>query len=269
MMKELLEAGVHFGHQTKRWNPKMAQFIFGQRNGIYIIDLEKTVVRIKEACNFLRETLSKGEKVLFVGTKKQAKDATFSESQRCSMFYVTERWLGGLLTNFATIQKSVNHMKDLERMKEDGTLDLLKKKEKAAREKEWSKLQKNLAGVADLKGLPGAVIIIDPKKEDTAVREAKKLGIPIIALIDTNSDPDSIDYPIPGNDDAIRSIKLILAILTDAIMEGGKKFLEGKKDSDIPAAGDDKAAASRPKKDVKTEAEVKEDKKDDQEQVAK
>jgi small subunit ribosomal protein S2 len=228
-MKQLLEAGVHFGHQTKRWNPKMAPYIFGERNGIYIIDLEKTVAKIEEACNFLREITSKGAAVLFTGTKKQAKDAVGQEAIRCSMFYVTERWLGGLLTNFSTIRSSIKRMKDLEKMKEDGSISLITKKEKAALEKEWEKLNKNLAGVAEMKRLPGALIVIDPKKEDTAVKEARKLSIPVIALIDTNSDPDYIDYPIPGNDDAIRSIKLVLSVLADSILEGRKKLIEGKK----------------------------------------
>lgn len=230
IMKQLLEAGVHFGHQTKRWNPKMAQFIFGQRNGIYIINLEKTAASLEAACDFLRNITSKGESVLFVGTKKQAKDAVIEESQRCGMFSVTERWLGGLMTNFSTIRGSVKRMKELEEMKADGRADVLTKKERAGLDKEWAKLHKNLAGVAEMQKLPGAVIIIDPKKEDAATKEAKKLNIPIAALIDTNSDPDVIDYPIPGNDDAIRAIKLVLTILTDSIIEGRKKkSVEGSK----------------------------------------
>ena len=202
----------------------MAPYIFGQRSGIYIIDLQKTAAKLEEACDFLRDTASRGEDVLFVGTKKQAKDAVVSESQRCEMFYVTERWLGGLLTNFATIRSSVKRMKDLEQMKEDGSLDALTKKEKANLDKEWAKLHKNLVGVAEMKKLPGAIVVIDPKKEDTAAKEGKKLGIPIVGLIDTNSNPDSIDHPIPGNDDAIRSIKLVLSVLADSILEGKKKF---------------------------------------------
>jgi small subunit ribosomal protein S2 len=228
LMKQLLEAGVHFGHQTKRWNPKMAQFIFGQRNGIYIINLEKTAERLEAACNFLREAASRGDYVLFVGTKKQAKESVIAEAQRCEMFSVTERWLGGLMTNFSTIQSSVKRMKDLEAMKEDGSGEFSTKKERAALEKEWAKLHKNLAGVSEMHKLPGAMIIIDPRKEDTATREAKKLGIPIVALIDTNTDPDIIDYPIPGNDDAIRAIKLVLSVLADSILEGRKKFAESK-----------------------------------------
>lgn len=227
-LRQLLEAGVHFGHQTKRWNPKMAPYIFGQRNGIYIIDLEKTAAKLAEACDFLRDIAAKGEVILFVGTKKQAKDAIVSESQRCGMFYVTERWLGGLLTNFSTIRKSIKRMKGLEGITEDTSSSALTKKERASLEKELVKLKKNLVGVAEMKKLPEAVFIIDPKKEDTAQREASRLGIPIVALIDTNSDPEKIDYPIPGNDDAIRSIKLIASMLADSILEGKKKFLEGK-----------------------------------------
>jgi small subunit ribosomal protein S2 len=223
-MKQLLEAGVHFGHQTKRWNPKMAQFIFGQRNGIYIINLEKTAEKLEEACDFIREVTSRGENVLFVGTKKQAKESIIVEARRCDMFFVTERWLGGLMTNFSTIRSSVKRMAKIEAMKEDTGMDALTKKEKAGLEKEWAKLHKNLAGVAGMKKLPGAVIIIDPKKEDTAAREARKLGIPIIALIDTNSDPDRVDFPVPGNDDAIRSIKLVLSVLADSVLEGRKRF---------------------------------------------
>ena len=228
LMKQLLEAGVHFGHQTKRWNPKMAQFIFGQRNGIYIINLEKTAARLEAARDFLRDIVSKGSSVLFVGTKKQAKDAVIEESQRCNMFSVTERWLGGLMTNFSTIRASVKRMKELEKMKEDGSVDVLTKKERAALDKEWAKLHKNLAGVAEMQKLPGVVVVVDPKKEDTATKEAKKLNIPVVALIDTNSDPDKIDYPIPGNDDAIRAIKLVLSTLADGVVEGRKKFAEGK-----------------------------------------
>lgn len=239
LMKQLLEAGVHFGHQTKRWNPKMAQFIFGQRNGIYIINLEKTAEKLEDACNFIREITSRGENVLFVGTKKQAKESIIAEAQRCDMFFVTERWLGGLMTNFSTIRSSVKRMEEIKAMKEEASIEALTKKEKAALEKEWTKLHKNLAGVADMKKLPGAVIIIDPKKEDTAVREARKLGVPIVALIDTNSDPDHVDFPIPGNDDAIRAIKLVLSVLADSVLEGKKKFA-GSKVVTADKAEDDK-----------------------------
>ncbi|MDD5504570.1 MAG: 30S ribosomal protein S2 [Candidatus Omnitrophica bacterium] len=228
LMKQLLEAGVHFGHQTKRWNPKMAPFIFGQRNGIYIINLERTAERLEDACKFINEAVARGENVLFVGTKKQAKEAVLSEAQRCGMFSVTERWLGGLMTNFTTVRSSVKRMKEIEAMKEGLGMDALTKKERSALEKEWAKLNKNLSGVADMKKLPGVVIVIDPKKEETAVREARRLGIPIVALIDTNSDPDSVDFPIPGNDDAIRAIQLVLTVLTDSVMEGRKKQANAK-----------------------------------------
>ena len=228
LIRELLEAGVHFGHQTKRWNPKMARFIFGQRNGIYIVNLEKTAEQINMAREFLRETATKGGSILFVGTKKQAKDTILAEAKRCDMFYVTERWLGGLMTNFVTVKNSVKRMKDIENMKQDGSFDLLTKKEKAELDKELLKLQKNLQGVAEMKKLPAVMYVIDPKKEDIAVKEAKKLGIPIIALVDTNCNPEDIDYPIPGNDDAIRSIKLITSLMTESVLEGRKKFLEGK-----------------------------------------
>lgn len=244
MIKQLLEAGVHFGHQTKKWNPKMAPYIFGQRNGVYIIDLEKTVVKLEEACDFLRDAASKGESMLFVGTKKQAKDAIISESQRCEMFYVTERWLGGLLTNFATIRKSVKHMQELEETTEGDKEQSITKKERALMEKKLAKLQKNLSGVAGMTKLPGVVVVIDPKKEDTAVREARRLGIPIVSLIDTNSNPEEIDYPVPGNDDAIRAIRLVLTVLTDSILEGRKKFAEGNEAEDSAAAGADKTSES-------------------------
>lgn len=259
-LKQLLEAGVHFGHQTKRWNPKMAPYIFGQRNGIYIIDLEKTAAKLTEACDFLRDIASKGEAILFVGTKKQGKDVIVSESQRCGMFYVTERWLGGLLTNFSTIRNSVKRMKELESMKENASFDALTKKEKASLDKEMVKLQKNLVGVAEMKKLPGAVFIIDPKKEETAQREANRLGIPIVALIDTNTDPERIDHPIPGNDDAIRSIKLITSILADSILEGRKKFLEGKELERLEEAEQEyESAAGRKTSAIVEEIEKKEE----------
>lgn len=258
-LKQLLEAGVHFGHQTKRWNPKMAPYIFGQRNGIYIIDLEKTLAKLTESCDFLRGIASKGEAILFVGTKKQAKDTVISEAQRCGAFYVTERWLGGLLTNFATIKNSIKRMKDLEKVKEGIGSEGLTKKEKALLEKELVKLQKNLIGVAEMKKLPGAIFIIDPKKEETAQREARRLGIPIVSLIDTNSDPNDIDYPIPGNDDAIRSIKLITSMLADSILEGRKKFQEGKDLERLEEAEQKHEAKEAPKASgVSAEAEKKE-----------
>lgn len=228
IVRQLLEAGVHFGHQTKRWNPKMAPYIFGQRNGIYIINLEKTSEMLKTACDFIRQVITNGKSVLFVGTKKQAKDVMIEESQRCGMFYVTERWLGGLLTNFVTIRSSINRMKEIEKMKEDGAMDLLSKKEQSALNKELAKLQKNLHGVAGMERLPGALFIVDSKREETAMKEAKRLNIPVVALVDTNSDPNEIDYPIPGNDDAIRSIKLISSLIANSVLESGKKSLESK-----------------------------------------
>jgi len=225
LIKQLLEAGVHFGHQTKRWNPKMKKFIFGSRSGIYIIDLEKTQECINRARDFLMEIASKGEFVLFVGTKKQAQEVMQQEAMRCGMYYVTDRWPGGLLTNFATIKKSINRLKEIEKMREDGTFAKLTKKEVAGLEKELSKLNKNFAGIVPMERMPKAMFVIDTCKEDTAVKEARKLHIPIIALIDTNSNPDLIDYPIPGNDDATKSIKAVANIITDTIIEGRKKFL--------------------------------------------
>lgn len=219
-MKELLEAGVHFGHQVKRWNPKMKKYIFGQRNGIYIIDLQKTVKMFEVAFNFIRDISTRGEKVLFVGTKKQAQDVIIEESQRSESYFVNQRWLGGMLTNFKTIKQGIEKLKKIEKMNEDGTYGLLTKKEVAKFETEKQRLKKNLSGIKDMNKLPGAVFIIDPKKESIAIAEAKKLSIPIVALVDTNCDPDDIDYVIPGNDDAIRSIKLMSSKMSDAVIEG-------------------------------------------------
>jgi len=219
-MKELLEAGVHFGHQVKRWNPKMKRYIFGQRNGIYIIDLQKTVQMFEEAYNFVKDLSSRGESILFVGTKKQAQDVVAEEAQRAGAFYVNQRWLGGLLTNLKTIRQSIQKLKRIEKMREDGTYNLLTKKEVAKLETERQHLEKNLIGIKDMETHPGAVFIIDPKKERLAVSEAKKLGIPVIAIVDTNCDPDEVDYVIPGNDDAIRTIRLITSKIADAIIEG-------------------------------------------------
>ncbi|MFH1778177.1 MAG: 30S ribosomal protein S2 [Candidatus Omnitrophota bacterium] len=227
-IKQLLEAGVHFGHQTKRWNPKMKRFIFGKREGIYIIDLQKTLVCINEACAFVTQIAAKGEYVLFMGTKKQAQDAIAAEAQRANMFYVTQRWLGGTLTNFETVRKSIRRMKEIEKMKEDKTLDLLTKKEAAGLNKELEKLSKNLSGIRDMNKLPGALFVIDSKREETAVKEARKLSIPVIAVVDTNGDPDMIDFIIPGNDDAIRSIKLITSVIAESIIEGRARFTEGR-----------------------------------------
>jgi len=207
-MKELLEAGVHFGHQTKRWNPKMKQYIFGERNGIYIIDLQKTLRLFKEATQFVAELAAQGKTILFVGTKRQAQDAIAEEAQRCSMFFVNQRWLGGLLTNFATIQKSIKRLKELDAMATDGRYELLPKKEVTRLERERKALEKNLSGIKNMSGLPDAMFVIDSKNEEIAVAEARRLGIPVIAIVDTNCDPDVVDYVIPGNDDALRAIRL-------------------------------------------------------------
>jgi len=219
-MKALLEAGVHFGHQTRRWNPKMKPYIFGSRNGIHIIDLQKTVNLFQKAYEFIVQTVTDGYPVLFVGTKKQAHESIVEESERCGMFYVVNRWLGGTLTNFQTIRKSIARLKELERMKEDGSINRYTKKEALKLEKELFKLEKNLGGIKDMDKLPGAVFIVDAKKESIAVKEVKKLGVPLIAIADTNCDPDDIDYIIPGNDDAIRAIRLICSKIADACIEG-------------------------------------------------
>jgi len=219
-MKELLEAGVHFGHQVKRWHPKMKKYIFGERNGIYIIDLQKTVKGLEYAYNFIKDVASTGAPVLFVGTKKQSQDAIQEEATRAGAFYVNQRWLGGMLSNFSTIKKSIEKLKKFEAMKEDGTLDLLTKKEVAAIEKEKSKLEKNLSGIKDMTSLPVALFIVDPKKEKIAIAEARKLSVPIVAIVDTNCNPDEVDYVIPGNDDAIRAIRLITSKIADAVIEG-------------------------------------------------
>ena len=219
-MKQLLEAGVHFGHQTRRWNPKMAQYIFTERNGIYIIDLQKTVKKLDEAYNFVKEISTEGKSVLFVGTKKQAQESVKEEALRAGAFYVNARWLGGMMTNFTTIRRRVARLKQLRAMEEDGTFDLLPKKEVIKLNLEIEKLEKFLGGIKDMDELPGALFIIDPRKERIAVAEAKKLNIPIVAIVDTNCDPDEIDYVIPGNDDAIRAVKLIAGAMADAVIEG-------------------------------------------------
>ena len=219
-MKQLLEAVVHFGHQTRRWNPKMAPYIFTERNGIYIIDLQKTVKKVDEAYDFLRSVAEEGKSILFVGTKKQAQEAVKEEALKSGMFYVNERWLGGMMTNFATIRKSINRLKELEAMEEDGTFEVLSKKEVLALKREQEKLEKSLGGIKDMEELPGALFIVDPRKERIAVAEAKKLNIPIVAIVDTNCDPDEIDYVIPGNDDAIRAVKLLTSRMADAVIEG-------------------------------------------------
>ena len=227
-MKQLLEAGVHFGHQTRRWNPKMAEYIFTERNGIYIIDLQKTVKKVEEAYNFVREITEQGGEILFVGTKKQAQESIKEEAERVGMYYVNARWLGGMLTNFTTIKKRILRMDQLKKMAEDGTFDQLPKKEVVNLTIEAEKLDKNLGGIKDMKKLPAAIFIVDPKKEHNAVAEARKLNIPIIAIVDTNCDPDEIDYVIPGNDDAIRAVKLITSTIANAVLEGkqGEQFAD-------------------------------------------
>ena len=227
-MKQLLEAGVHFGHQTRRWNPKMAEYIFTERNGIYIIDLQKTVKKLDEAYDFIKEIAAEGGEVLFVGTKKQAQDAIKEEAQRCGMHFVNARWLGGMLTNYRTIKTRIARLEQLNKMKEDGTFDLLPKKEVAKYELEIEKLEKYIGGITEMKKQPAAMFIVDPRKEKIAVAEAKKLGIPVIAIVDTNCDPDDVDYVIPGNDDAIRAVKLIAETMANAILEGkqGEQFAE-------------------------------------------
>lgn len=232
-MKQLLEAGVHFGHQTRRWNPKMAEYIFTERNGIYIIDLQKTVKKVEEAYNFLRELSEEGKDVLFVGTKKQAQESVENEAKRANIFYVNQRWLGGTLTNFKTISKSIDKLHGIEKMEEDGTFDVLPKKEVIKLKAERDKLEKFLGGIKDMKGLPGALFVIDPRKEKNAIAEAKNLGIPVVAIVDTNCDPDEVDYVIPGNDDAIRAVKLLTSKMADAIIEGrqGEQFEENDLDN--------------------------------------
>jgi small subunit ribosomal protein S2 len=234
-MKELLEAGVHFGHQTKRWNPKMKEFIFGERNGIYIIDLQKTLKMFKEASKFVQDLAADGRIVLFVGTKRQAQDAIAEEAQRCSMFYVNQRWLGGLLTNWVTVQKSVKRLKELDEMATDGRYDLLPKKEVIKLERERKHLQANLAGIKNMTRLPDAVFVVDSNKEQIAVREARKLGIPVVAVVDTNCDPSEVDYVIPGNDDALRAIRLFTSKISESIAEG-VNLLGDKQMSELQAA---------------------------------
>ncbi|MGD0281504.1 MAG: 30S ribosomal protein S2 [Dissulfurispiraceae bacterium] len=243
-MKELLEAGVHFGHQVKRWNPKMKKFIFGERNGIHIVDLQKTLKGLIEAYNFIKSVAAAGAPVLFVGTKKQAQDSIAEEARRSGSFYVNNRWLGGMLTNFTTVKKSIERLKKIETMKEDGTYNVLKKKEIAMLEKERTNLEKNLSGIKDMSSLPGALFIIDPRKERIAVAEAKRLSIPIVAVVDTNCDPDEIDYVIPGNDDAIRAIKLISSKVANAILERKHELEKAKEDEAAKDAMKAKIAAT-------------------------
>lgn len=221
-MKQLLESGVHFGHQTRRWNPKMKPYIFTERNGIYIIDLQKTVKKVEEAYQFVRGVAADGGKILFVGTKKQAQDSVKAEAERSGQFYVNQRWLGGTLTNFETIRTRIRHLKDLEKMQEDGTFDVLPKKEVVGLKKEMAKLEKFLGGIKEMESLPQALFVIDPRKERIAIAEARKLDIPVIAIVDTNCDPDEIDVVIPGNDDAIRAVKLLTGKMADAVLEANQ-----------------------------------------------
>ena len=221
-MKQLLEAGVHFGHQTRRWNPKMAEYIYTERNGIYIIDLQKSVGKVDEAYKAVSDIAAEGGTILFVGTKKQAQEAVQTEAERCGMFYVNERWLGGMLTNFKTIQSRIKRLKDIEKMAEDGTFDVLPKKEVVNIKKEWDKLEKNLGGIKDMKRIPDAIFVVDPKKEKICVQEAHSLGITLIGIADTNCDPEELDYVIPGNDDAIRAVKLIVSKMADAVIEANQ-----------------------------------------------
>ena len=221
-MKQLLEAGVHFGHQTRRWNPKMAPYIYTERNGIYIIDLQKSVGMVDDAYNAIKDIVAEGGKILFVGTKKQAQDAIKTEAERCGMYYINQRWLGGMLTNFKTIQSRINRLKEIEAMAEDGTFDVLPKKEVTALKKEWEKLEKNLGGIKDMKKAPDAIFVVDPRKERICIQEAHILGIPLIGIADTNCDPEDLDYVIPGTDDAIRAVKLIVAKMADAVIEANQ-----------------------------------------------
>ncbi len=227
-MKQLLEAGVHFGHQTRRWNPKMAPYIFTERNGIYIIDLSKTAYKVDEAYDFVKSVAAEGKSILFVGTKKQAQAAVRDEALRCDMYYVNERWLGGMLTNYKTISTRIKRLADIKKMQEDGTFDALTKKEVIKLVQEMDKLEKNLGGIKDMKGMPGALFVVDPKKEKIAIKEARILGIPIVGMCDTNCDPDDLDYVIPANDDAIRAVKLIASKMADAVIEGkqGESYAE-------------------------------------------
>jgi small subunit ribosomal protein S2 len=244
-MKELLEAGVHFGHQTKRWNPKMKEYIFGERNGIYIIDLQKTLKMFKEASKFVQDLAAEGKIILFVGTKRQAQDAIAEEAQRCSMFYVNQRWLGGLLTNWITVQKSVKRLKELDDMATDGRYELLPKKEVIKLERERKHLQANLAGIKNMSRLPDAIFVIDSNKEQIAVRESRKLGIPVVAVVDTNCDPTEVDFVIPGNDDALRAIRLFTSKISESIAEG-VHARDDKQTADIQAAVEPEAAVEAP-----------------------
>ena len=248
-MKELLEAGVHFGHQTKRWNPKMKEYIFGERNGIYIIDLQKTLKMFKEASKFIAELSSQGRIILFVGTKRQAQDAVSEEATRANSFYINQRWLGGLLTNWVTVQKSVKRLKELDEMATDGRYELLPKKEVIKLERERKHLQANLAGIKNMSRLPDAVFVIDSNKEQIAVREARKLGIPVVAVVDTNCDPDEVDFVIPGNDDALRAIRLFASKIADAVLAGRGVRESSQADDGGPDGPDgDRGRRARPRR---------------------
>ncbi len=239
-MKQLLEAGVHFGHQTRRWNPKMAEYIFTERNGIYIIDLQKTAKKIEEAYAFVRDVALDGKDILFVGTKKQAQEAITEEAKRIGMYYVNNRWLGGMLTNFKTIRKSIDRLYQLQKMEEDGTFELLPKKEVMKLKKEMEKLEKNFGGIKEMKDMPGAMFVVDPRKEKIAIAEAKRLNIPVVAIVDTNCDPEEVDYVIPGNDDAIRAVKLIVECIANAVLEAkqGESMAAAVEEDDAEAAED-------------------------------
>ena len=274
-MKQLLEAGVHFGHQTRRWDPKMAEYIFQARNGIHIIDLQKTSKKLDEAYAFLKEQAEEGKTVLFVGTKKQAQECVKEAAEKCGMFYVNQRWLGGTLTNFGTIRKRIERLTELEKMQEDGTFDVLPKKEVIILKKEMEKLEKNLGGIKDMKELPGVMFIVDPKKERIGILEAKKLGIPVIGLIDTNCNPEDVDYPIPGNDDAIRAVALVADGMANAVIEGRQgesmeavesEMVEGAEETAPESIEEVVAAAEEPAENAEVaEAEATETEKKEEE----
>jgi small subunit ribosomal protein S2 len=249
-MKEMLVAGLHFGHQTKRWNPKMKPYIFGARNKIYIINLDKTLPLFNKAYDFVENCVAKGGNIMFVGTKRQAQETIREEADRCGMHYIDHRWLGGMLTNFQTIKKSVDRMKSIEAMTEDGTINQYKKKEAMKMGKDLTKLNRNLGGIKTMKGLPSALFVVDPKREGIAVEEANRLGIPVISMLDTNCDPEGIDYPIPGNDDAIRSIKLIVSRIADAVIEGKSKRADGMEEDAGAETVEDLAAVEAAEMDV-------------------
>ena len=260
-MKQLLEAGVHFGHQTRRWNPKMAEYIFTERNGIYIIDLQKTVKKVEEAYYFIREVAMNGQGILFVGTKKQAQDSIKDEAIRSEQFYVNARWLGGMLTNFKTIRKRIDRLKELTQMEEEGMFGVLPKKEVIKLKHEMAKLEKYLGGIKDMKELPGALFVVDPRKERNAILEARKIGIPVVAIVDTNCDPDEVDYVIPGNDDAIRAVKLIAAKMADAVIEGrqGEQMSSGEEEQQV-----EQKAERKPEQKAEQKAERKPEQKAEQ-----